>query len=74
MELSLRNSQSLSHVRYPLDTRQLTSPQGEADGVSDGGMTLQVWGGGEFALRLIPRQKAAPFYRWTRTHTHTQIQ
>ncbi len=27
--------------------------------------------GGEFALRLIPRQRAAPFYRRTRTHTHT---
>ncbi len=41
-ELSLRNSHSLSHLHYPMDTRQLTSPQGEADGVSDGGMTLQV--------------------------------
>jgi hypothetical protein len=29
-------------------------------------------GGGDFALRLILRQRAAPFYRWTRTHTHTQ--
>ncbi len=28
-------------------------------------------GGGEFALRLVPRQRAAPFYRRTRTHTHT---
>jgi hypothetical protein len=24
-------TQSLSHIRYPMDTRQLTSPQGEAD-------------------------------------------
>jgi hypothetical protein len=24
-------TQSLSHIRYPTDTRQLTSPQGEAD-------------------------------------------
>ncbi len=42
MELSLQNLQSLSHLRYPMDTRQLTSSQGEADGVSDGGMTLQA--------------------------------
>ncbi len=28
-------------------------------------------GGGEFALRLVPRQRAAPFYRRTRPHTHT---
>jgi hypothetical protein len=32
---------------------------------------LQAVGGGEFALRLVPRQRAAPFYRGTRTHTHT---
>jgi hypothetical protein len=70
-ELCLRNSQSPSHLRYPMDTHQLTSSQGEADGVSDGGMTLQALGG-EFALRLVPRQRAAPFYRRTRTHTHTQ--
>jgi hypothetical protein len=44
-ELSLQDLQSLSHLRYPMDTRQLTSPQGEADGVSDGGMTLQALGG-----------------------------
>jgi hypothetical protein len=35
----------LSHLHYPMDTRQLTSSQGEADGVSDGGMTLQALGG-----------------------------
>ncbi len=45
LELSLRDLQLLSHLRYPTDTRQLTSPQGEADGVSDGGMTLQARGG-----------------------------
>jgi hypothetical protein len=45
MELSLQNLQSLSHLRYPTDTCHLTSPQGEADGVSDGGMTLQALGG-----------------------------
>ena len=65
MELSLQNLQLLSHLRYPTDTRQLTSSQGEADGVSNGGMTLQALGGGEFALRLVPRQRAAPFYRRT---------
>jgi hypothetical protein len=32
---------------------------------------LQALGGGEFALRLVPRQRAAPFYRRTRTHTHS---
>ncbi len=46
MELSLQNSQLLSHLLYPTDTHQLTSPQGEADGVSDRGMTLQALGGG----------------------------
>jgi hypothetical protein len=44
-ELSLKNLQLLSHLCYPTDTHQLTSPQGEADGVSDGGMTLQALGG-----------------------------
>ncbi len=39
------NLQSLSHLPYPTDTRQLTSPQGEADEVSDGGMMLQALGG-----------------------------
>ncbi len=68
-ELSLHNLQSLSHLRYPTDTRQLTSSQGEADGVSDRIMMLQALGGGEFALRLVPHQRAAPFYRRTRTHT-----
>ncbi len=72
-ELSLRDSQSLSHLRYPTDTRQLTSPQGEADGVSDGGMTLQALGEGEFALRLVSRQRVAPLYWRSRTHTHTYV-
>jgi hypothetical protein len=35
MELSLKNLQLLSHLRYPTDTCQLTSSQGEADGVSE---------------------------------------
>jgi hypothetical protein len=29
-------------------------------------------GGGEFTLRLIPRQKVAPLYWRSDTHTHTQ--
>jgi hypothetical protein len=45
MESSLQNLQSLFHLRYPMDTCQLTSSQGEADGVSDGGMMLQALGG-----------------------------
>ncbi len=45
-ELSLQNLQLLSHLRYPTDTHQLVSPQGEADGVSEGSTTLQALGGG----------------------------
>jgi hypothetical protein len=30
-------------------------------------------GGGEFTLRLIPRQKVAPLYWRSDTHTHTHI-
>jgi hypothetical protein len=33
-------------------------------------MTLQALGGGEFALRLVPRQRAAPLYWRTSSHTH----
>jgi hypothetical protein len=51
-ELSLTNSQLLSHLRYPKDTHQLTSPQGEADGVSEGGMMLHVRGGGGINLAV----------------------
>jgi hypothetical protein len=42
--------------------------------VTDRRMTSQAWGGGEFALRLVPRQRAAPPYWRTRTHTHTHTQ
>jgi hypothetical protein len=34
-------------------------------------MTSQALGGGEFTLRLIPRQKAAPLYWRSDTHIHT---
>ncbi len=71
MELSLQNLQTLSHLRYPTDTYQLTSSQREADGVSEREYDIAGIGGGEFALRLVPRQRAAPFYRRTRTYTHT---
>ena len=74
MELSLRNSQLLSQLRYPTDTRQLTSPQGEADGVSDRGMTLQALGGvnlpyGWYRVRgQLPSTGGREH-----THTHTQL-
>ncbi len=28
-------------------------------------------GGGEFALRLVPRQSVALLYQWSGSHTHT---
>jgi hypothetical protein len=34
-------------------------------------MTLQALGGGKFTLRLILRQKVAPLYWKSDTHTHT---
>jgi hypothetical protein len=73
-ELSLQNLQSLSHIRNPKNTSQLTSPQGEADGVTDGRMTLQAWGRGEFALWLVPRQRVAPpLLEDENTHTHLPL-
>ncbi len=74
MELSLQNLQLLSHLHYPMDTHQLTSSQGEADGVSEREYDVAGVGGGEFALRLVPRQRAAPFYWRSRLHTHTHTQ
>ncbi len=72
-ELSLRNSQSLSHLRYPTDTRQLTSPQGEADGVSDGGMTLQALGGVNSPCDWY-RVRGQPPSTGGQEHTHTHMQ
>ncbi len=74
-ELSLQNSQSLSHLRYPTDIRQLTSPQGEADGVSDGGMTLQALGGVNspcdwYRIRGQPLSTGGQEHTHTHTHTH----
>jgi hypothetical protein len=69
-ELSLQNSQSLSHLRYPTETRQLTSSQGEADGVSDGGMTLQALGGGNSPCGWYRVSGQLPS-TGGREHTHT---
>jgi hypothetical protein len=71
MELSLQNLQLLSHLCYPTDTRQLTSPRGEAGRVSEREYDVAGVGGGEFALRLVPRQRAAPLYWRLRSHTYT---
>ncbi len=67
-ELSLQNSQSLSHLHYPMDTRQLTS--GEADGVSDGSMTLQALGGVNSPCGWYRVRGQLPSTRG-REHTHT---
>ncbi len=75
-ELSLQNSQSLSHLCYPMDTRQLTSPQGEADGVSDGGMMLQALGGVNLPCgwyRVRGQLPSTGGQEHTHTHTHTHI-
>jgi hypothetical protein len=54
---------------YPMDTHQLTSPQGEA-GVRS---PAEIWRcrhcGGESALQLELRNRIAPHYQWSR-HTH----
>ncbi len=58
---------------YPMDTRQLTSPQGEAGVRSPVGIQCcrRVVGGGS-TLWLEPHNKVAPHYRWSRhAHTHT---
>ncbi len=68
-------TQLLSHVCYPTETRQLTSPQGEADVWSlEGVQRRRRWGGGESTLRLIPHQKVAPLYWRSDAHTHTQTE
>ncbi len=68
-ELSLRNSQSLSHLRYLTDIRQLTSPQGEADGVFDGAMTLQALGGVNSPCDRY-RVRGQPLSTGGQEHTH----
>ncbi len=68
-------TQSLSHIRYPTDTRQLTSPQGEADVRS----LEEVWccrhWGGQIHLAVDTASKGSPPLLEVRhTHTHTHIE
>ncbi len=71
MELSIQNLQLLSQLRYPTDIRQLTSPQGEADGVSEGGMTSQGRRGeGDFLAVGTASQGSPPPLEVEITHTH----
>jgi hypothetical protein len=71
-ELSLKNLQLLSHLCYPTDTRQLTSPQGEADGVSDRGMMLQTLGGGLICLAVGTASEGSSLLpEDENTHTHS---
>ncbi len=72
-ELSLQNLQSLSHQCYPTDTRQLTSSQGEADGVSDKGMTLQAWGGWICLAVGTASEGSSLLPEDENTHTHTHL-
>jgi hypothetical protein len=67
------NLQSLSYLRYPETPVSLHSPQGETDVRSPRGYDVAGVGGGEFALRLVPRQRAAPHYWRSSSHTHTIV-
>ncbi len=69
----LLNSQSLFYLRYPETPVSLHSPQGETDVRSPRGYDVTGVGGGEFALRLVPRQRAAPHYWRSSSHTHTHM-
>jgi hypothetical protein len=64
------NSQSLSYLHYPETPVSLHSPQGETDVWSPRGYDVTGVGGGEFALRLVPRQKADPLHWRSSSHTH----
>ncbi len=69
------NSHSLSYLRYPETPVSLHSPQRETDVWCPRGYDVAGFGGGEFALQLVPCQRAAPLY-WrssSHTHTHTRI-
>jgi hypothetical protein len=48
-------------------------PRGKLMCGVQGGMTLQALGGGEFALWLVPRHRAAPLYWGSSSHTHTPL-
>jgi hypothetical protein len=61
-----------------MDIRQLTSPQGEADGVSDGDMTLQALGGVNspcdwYRVRGQPLTTGGQEHTHTHTHTLTSM-
>ncbi len=65
-------AQLLSHIYYPMDTHQLTSPQGKA-AEPGGGMTLQALGGLNSPCGWC-RNRRQPFsleVRHTHTDTHT---
>jgi hypothetical protein len=63
------NLQSLSYLCYPETPVSLHSPQGETDVRSPRGYDVAGIGGGEFALWLIQRQRAAPS-TGGQVHTH----
>jgi hypothetical protein len=63
------NLQSLSYLRYPETPVSLHSPQGETGVRSPRGYDVAVVEGGEFALRLVPHQRAAPS-TGGQVHTH----
>ncbi len=67
----LLNLQSLFYLCYPETPVSLHSPQGETDVRSPRRYDVAGVGGGEFALRLVPRQRAAPHYWRSSSHTHT---
>ncbi len=65
-------TQSLSHVRYPTDTRQVTSPQGVADVQSLEGVWCRRHWGGWIHLAVDTASKGSPPLLEVRhTHTHT---
>ncbi len=67
-------TQLLSHIRYPTDTRQLTSPQGEADVQSlEGVWRCRRWGGW-IHLAVDTASEGSPPLLEVHTHTHTHIQ
>jgi hypothetical protein len=70
MKLSLKKSQSLSHLRYPMDTHQLTSSQGEADGVFEREYEVASIGGVNLPCGWY-RVKGSLPSTGGRDHTHT---
>ncbi len=67
-------TQSLSHIRYLTDTRQLTSPQGEADVRSlEGVWCCRRWGGWICLAVDTASEGSPPLLEVGHTHTHTHI-